>query len=605
MKRLFALFILVVLFFSFSVPCLAQQPDQYRINLELAKELMRAGQPGEAIKIINQLRELFGDKEELRELLKDALLSLKEYDEVERMIKEDLSARPQDWMLYTQLGNVYLQTQRMEEAKQNLDRAIQLSPEQKNSYREVAYVYLRNGLRAEAMDTYKLARMKMGIPNVFALDLANLYEQLFDYKQAVNEYFLFMGDDSTKFDLVEDRINRLIRTDQYLDAIALALRERIKDNPRDKYSHKLYGDLLFRKNDLEDAFESYKKVDEISQTQGSYILRFVQMCINQELYDQAIKSSQYILSGQYPEDVMISAQLYIARSYEGQEKYEEAIATYNDIMDNYQKDFPHQVAFAHFQIGEIDLLHFKKPDEALPRFQTVVREFRGSKVYPQALVRRGDCMLVKGDLDSARAFLNTASEDPQADAMREEILFKLTEIEFFEGNFEEALEGYSRLVLDFPKGFYVNNSLERTILINEHQELDRPILARFAQALFEKVQGETESAISKLDGLVEAGSEKLSDLAQMEKARIYREEGEFSRSLEALAKLIERYPESFLCPQAQMMIGDIYYYHLDDREKAIEAYRNLLEEYERSVYVDEVRDKLRELKAEVSPSSSG
>jgi len=201
--------------------------------------------------------------------------------------------------------------------------------------------------------------------------------------------------------------------------------------------------------------------------------------------------------------------------------------------------------------------------------------------------------------------LNVASKDPTADVMMEEILFKLNEIEFFEGNFEEALEGYSRLVLDFPKGFYVNNSLERTILINEHQELDRPLLARFAGALFENVQGKAESAISKLDGLVEAESEKLSDLAQMEKARIYREEKEFSKSLNALDKLLEKYPESFLCAQAQMMIGDIYNYHLNDRDKAIEAYRNLLKDYERSVYVDEVRDKLRELKAEVSPSSSG
>ncbi|NIM98666.1 MAG: hypothetical protein GTO24_11485, partial [candidate division Zixibacteria bacterium] len=112
--------------------------------------------------------------------------------------------------------------QRMEEAKQNLNRAIELVPDQKFSYQEVANVYLRNSLRSEAMDTYKLARMKMDVANVFALELAGLYEQLFDYKQAVDEYFLFMGTDSTKFDLVEDRINRMIETDQLLDQIELA-----------------------------------------------------------------------------------------------------------------------------------------------------------------------------------------------------------------------------------------------------------------------------------------------------------------------------------------------------------------------------------------------
>ena len=53
------------------------------------------------------------------------------------------------------------------------------------------------------------------------------------------------------------------------------------------------------------------------------------------------------------------------------------------------------------------------------------------------------------------------------------------------------------------------------------------------------------------------------------------------------------------------MIGDVYYQDLNDKTKAVEAYQKLLKDYERSVYVDETRDKLRELQAEVSPTSSG
>ncbi|NIM98667.1 MAG: tetratricopeptide repeat protein [candidate division Zixibacteria bacterium] len=234
-----------------------------------------------------------------------------------------------------------------------------------------------------------------------------------------------------------------------------------------------------------------------------------------------------------------------------------------------------------------------------------MQRLQGSALYADALVRLGDCMIAKRDLDSAQTLLTGASRDPKAEPKMEEIQYKLTEIAFFEGNFEAALEGYNRVIADFPKGFYVNNSLERTILIGEHQDLDRPLLATFAEALLEKAQGKTESAISKLDGLISAKAEKLSDLAQMEKAKIYKEEKKYSESLKALNKLLEEYPQSFLCPQAQMMVGDLYNYHLNDRNKAIEAYQKLLKEYDRSVYVDQVRDRLRELKAEISPPSSG
>ncbi|MGB2988571.1 MAG: tetratricopeptide repeat protein, partial [Candidatus Zixiibacteriota bacterium] len=225
--------------------------------------------------------------------------------------------------------------------------------------------------------------------------------------------------------------------------------------------------------------------------------------------------------------------------------------------------------------------------------------------FPAALVRRGDCKMAKGELDSARFYFKMALRDHRVEPKLEEINFKLTEIGFFQGNFEEAQEGYSRIIADFPKGFYVNNSLERIIVIGENQELDRPLLAIFAKALLEKLQGKDESAISKLDRVISAKSEKLSHLAQLEKGRIYREEKKFSESIKAFEELLKEYPESYFCAQAQKLIGDVYYYDLNDKAKAVEAYQKFLKDYERSVYVDETRDKLRELQAEVSPGSSG
>ena len=94
-------------------------------------------------------------------------------------------------------------------------------------------------------------------------------------------------------------------------------------------------------------------------------------------------------------------------------------------------------------------------------------------------------------------------------------------------------------------------------------------------------------------------------LAQLEKGRIYREEKKFSESIKAFEQLLKEYPESYFCAQAQKLIGDVYNHNLNDKVKAVEAYQKFLKDYERSVYVDETRDKLRELQVEVSPGSSG
>ena len=320
---------------SFEIPPLEKKVDKYQQGVEVARALIREGSPGEALKIIVQLKDTYGDNTELNDLLKEAYLAGKEYGKVEELINKDLERDPKNWQLYCELANVCIKTQRMDEAKQNLSKAVDLSPDKIRAYQEVAWVYLRNGLNPDAIDTYKRARMKLNQPDVFAIDLASLYETLKDYKSAVDEYFLYMGNDSTKFEVVENHINDLISSQENLDQIQLALSERIKKKPQDKYYQKLYGDLLFREKDISGAFEIYKKVDGLFNAQGKFILTFAQMCHNQKYYGQAIQAGQYLLSANPAKDLDLSAKMLIASSDVGMEKFPDAITVYQEIIDQY------------------------------------------------------------------------------------------------------------------------------------------------------------------------------------------------------------------------------------------------------------------------------
>jgi tetratricopeptide (TPR) repeat protein len=620
MRKLLIINILSILFLSAFVSTLAQESktpieipplqrkaDNYQQSITIVKELIQRGSPGQALTLLMQLKDTYGENAELNQLMKDAYLAGKEYGKAEELIKKDIERDPKNWQFYCELANVDIKTQRMDEAKQNLDRAVDLAPDKNRAYQEVAFVYIRNGVTAEAIDTYKKARMKLNQPTIFSMELAGIYESLKDYKSAVDEYFLFMGDDSSKFDLVESRINNLVQSQENLDGIQAALNERIKKKPEDKYYQKLYGDLLFRRKDLTGAFETYKKVDDLFGGKGKYVLNFAAMCYNQNYYENAIQASQYLLSIKPSPGLVMSARLLIARADEGLEKFDEAINSYQEIIDQYAganpvdaKLFRQETAFCYFEIGEINLFQFRKPNEAYGYYQKVVSGYRDADMFPPALVRLSDCLMIQGDLDSARTLLESASQDSRAESMREEIDFKLAEIDFFKGNFEDAQTGYSQLINDFPKGLYVNNSLERIVVIGDNQELDRTFLASFASAMLEKLQGKYDSALMKLDQLIDAKSEKLSDLAQLEKGKIYQEEKKYSSSVDAYQKLLEKYPKSLYRDQAQKLIGDVYNYGLKNKANAIQAYEKFLKDYDRSVYADEVRDKLQELKANSS-----
>jgi tetratricopeptide (TPR) repeat protein len=621
MKKPVALAILLILLGSAFVTSSAQSPqveprvlrvippqqekDDYRKNIDLVNELIRGGKAEDALQVLDQMKGVYGETRDIHQLYKEAYLSAKQYDKVEQIIKADMEQSPNNWRLYTELGNLYLKSDREEEARQNLNHAIDLLPDGPNVYREVANVYLANGLTSDAMDTFKRARMTLKDPNLFSLELAGLYEAMFDYKQAVDEYFLFMGNDSTKFNVVEDRVMRLIQTEEHLDQIEAALGERVRNNPKDLFSQRLYGDLLFGRRDLEGAFETYSKVDQLSNADGKLVLTFIHMCHTSGYFDEALKASQFLVSSKPSRKVVVAAKLYIGYAQEGQQKYQDAIGTYQSIIDDYAAAFPLETALSHYRIGEIELYDLKDPDQAYGHFQMIISSFRDAPQYPIALVRLGDCMMAKGDLDSAQALFEKALEDPRSETRREELKYKLAELEFFRGNFETALAGYGQMLDEFPKGLYINNSLERSMVISENQELDRPLLTKFARALLDNVEGDSDSAVTKLNELISAKSNRLSDLAQLEKAKILRQDKKFNESLEALSGLLEKFPESLYRAQAQMLIGDVYNYDLHERQKAIDAYEKLLKDYDRSVYVDDVRDKLRDLKTEITPVSSG
>ncbi len=581
-----------------------QELDTYFQSLEVADQLIREGKATEALKLLEELRQVYGDDPALVKLLKRTYLATKSYDQLEEMIRSDLAKNPRDWRPYCELADLQLKTQNEEEARTNLNKAIDLAPNEKISYLEVALVYLRNALTSDAIDTYKLARLSLNDPRIFSLELAGLYEALTDYKQAIDEYFLYMADDSAKFPLIEDRVNRLIQTEENLDGIELALQERIKSNPGDRYSQKLYGDLLFRRENLELAFDTYKTVDSLFGAKGKFILTFAQKCHAKRFFSQAINVCQFLLSDSPSSELVINARLFIASSYEGLERHQDAISTYQETVDEYQNQAPlrfaSEVAESHYQIGEIKLFHLKKPDDAFLSYQRVISNYPGSDRFADALVRLGDCLMMKGNLDSAAVLFENAMNNSQAQSKEEELKFKLTEIEFYRGNFEEALQRYSQQVSDFPKGFSVNNSLERIVVISENQSLDRYLLSVFAQAVLEELQGRFDSAVLKLEKIIAAKSATLSDKAQFEKAKIHRKKKEFSSALNSLRELIEKYPDSFYCAKAEKLVGDIYSYNLEDKPRAIQAYEKVLRDYPRSLFVDEVRQKLKELKVDSS-----
>lgn len=89
----------------------------------------------------------------------------------------------------------------------------------------------------------------------------------------------------------------------------------------------------------------------------------------------------------------------------------------------------------------------------------------------------------------------------------------------------------------------------------------------------------------------------LDDLLWME-ANIRMKLGEFDASLKLLQMIIENFADDVLADDALFTSAEIYERHLNNKEKAMEIYRDFLTRFPGSVFVAEARKRFRILRGD-------
>ena len=584
-------------------PAFAQKTPDYPSQDALTQALKSAElylEDGQFQKVIEILEPLYAkhlddknypQEHKISSYLKQAYRQTKSYEKLKKVILEQININLKDWLLWCELGDCQIKMGDLTSSEQSFGKAMEMVPKLPDVYQVIANYYLLNGMTQNAIQTYIAGNKNLKWHN-FSLELAHLYESVRDYRSAVESYFDFMQNDSEKFNLVEGYILGLISSGEDLAGMELALKNIIQKEPENKYAYRLLSSLLFEKREVESALEMSKTTDLLWHREGEYIFYFARLCQKNGFYQEAILACDYLLS-KYPYGPFIpQTKLCKAASLEGEKRYTEATHSLQKIIQDYKRG--EEVNQAYFQLGEMKLSLFNQPDSALFFFRNLLKNPLSPR-YFDAATRIGDCYLVKGNLDSASLWFGNLLKTPEAQDKFEEVQFKLAEIDFFSGKFDLAEEEYNRLVLDYPKGLYVNDCLEKLALLKENKANSATLLL-FSEALLEKTKRNYDKATSLFQNIINFENKQLAEASEVQIALIYRERKEFDRSIAAFNQLIEKYPKSFYCPLALKSIGDIYYFDLNDKVKAEISYEKVLTEYSNSLFVEEIRDRLKKIK---------
>lgn len=173
-----------------------------------------------------------------------------------------------------------------------------------------------------------------------------------------------------------------------------------------------------------------------------------------------------------------------------------------------------------------------------------------------ARVTLAECALREGDFTGAREIFGDLGRSAARAEVREQAAFEQAELLFYEGKLVEAEQAYYALTDSFRTGDWVNNALERVLLLGEHATAG-DALKPYGQILYQRRIGNRERALALCREALAAYRElPLRAELRLEEVRLLTDEANWPAADSSLALLLVEQPRARAVPQALLLLAE-------------------------------------------------
>ncbi len=591
------------------------------IRFRLAQSYERSADFESALKIYAELYAEDSTNAVLFESLRRGYLQLKRYDEVIALFQRSLAQTPNDVGMLAQLGTFYAQKSDELKATESWERAIATDPDNEQTYRVVGSALAESRLFERAIAMYQRGRKACNNPNLFATEIALFHTIVLNYTDATREYINLIRQTPSMLSLVQQRMSSYVsRTQGLTDAITV-VEDAAKVEPRNLMLLYLQAWLYMEGRNFDLAYVVYKTIDVSTGANGGELYNFAHRALRDKSYLAAANAFQDVLTI-YP-NFSNREQVYfgLARTLEDSttahdttnivsqntsvkkpssvlvEQYENVVHAFRQVITQFPKKETAAQSLLHIGILQQDRL--LDLEAAQSTFETL------SKVYAahpgitiEGTLRLGDVFLAKGDLTKAEEEYLLLNRYVEGGDQRERGALRLAEIDYFRGNFKDALKKLNALTLNIIADI-ANDALKLKVFIEENTASGDQTLKEFAKASFLKHQMKYSDALDNFESMITAfPTSTLIDEVLMNIGDIFLQMQKYEDAVTSYEKLIRDFPESLVLDIALMKIGNTYQLGFHNSLKAIETYQKLLERHPNSIYVTDARKRIRELRGD-------
>ncbi len=602
-------FILYVLIFFAVSSDFAQINYDFSTKLQRANSLFNSRKFTEAKDLFEKLNRIQPLNTNIITSLNNVYLQLKDYNKSILFLNSKIALSPNNINYYGLLGNSYFIKGVRDSAYAIWTKAIRMNPKSETNYRIISNYLIQNRAYDKAVEVLREGKLHSKNPNIFSFELANLLSVFMKYSDAATEYCEIVQRNPRQLISVKSKLSTVISRDIAFNETLESVKKYSENNESDAVLE-LLAYLYSVKGNSDIALKIIINLDEKHNEKGNRVFKYAEDSFLQKDYKIANISYNYLLKnyknspfnlnvliGFYRSKFQLLNKKYlpnnnwktiITHDTAGASEYLNLAKKFKIIAAE-KKVQPYYKAEIFYHTGIIYKEKLADYESAKKYFNFIVRNFSNSNYGILSLNKLGEISIIKDDLEAAANYFKIVlTKSKRHDKINNAASYKLAQIKFWNGKFDEALS-----LLSSVSGSYKDNSandaLELSLVINM-LKTDSVSGIVFAKGSLLIEQFKFKKAIKFFESDTSSASQIIiRELAKFKLAELYLAINDYLTAAKYLQRLSDSEISKLYSDKALFLLGKTYLKGLKDADKAKTIFEKLLAKYPNSVYFSQSR----------------
>jgi len=601
MKRL--LLLLIVLQSSFVVAWAQPGRDE-----TLAASYMEQGEFDKAAELYQSLWQKSSYDVQYYLPLYKCLLTLKKYDDLEKVVKREIKKNDGNPQYLIDLGYLYMQIPNAEKAKEPLEKALKELKPNEIAMRNEANAFETYRLYDYVIQVYEKGNKVMHNESFFSFELANTYLNKGDIPNAVKYYLINLEALPQNEQLIKNTVQSARDETKLLSEMESQLYTKVQKKPDNEEYIDLLTWIYIQNKDFEGALVQMKALDKRRGGNGQEVMNIARMAQTEEDYTDAIAGYEYVVNKGRNNDLYFYARTELLNCRK--EKISKTLNyTQDDLLalkgdyltfinDNGRgfrtaqsmKELADLEGFyLHDITGAIDLC---KEIIAMPGITPQLKN--------QTKLSLGDFYLIDGDVWESTLLYSQVDKDEKDSPLGEEARFRNAKLAYYRGDFDWAQTQLEVLKASTSE-LISNDAIDLSVFIIDYMGMDTVAapMQMFAHAQLLTFQNRDDDAVKELDSITLLfPGHALTDNIEYTKAQMDVKKKEFEKSVPLLEDIIKNYKDGLRGDDATFLLAQVNDQYLHNKDKAMELYKSIITDFSNSLLVIEARKRYRLLRGD-------